>query len=493
LKLSGAVVAFICLLFTAQNSYATLKNDKITLKNNMILQYNKLPPSVENLSDMFLKGMFYGRIRTNMFAWRWKEANYSSGGNRMDDNVMGIGGSFIYKSATFKNISSTIGLYTSQNPPFFREDEDDVKYVKAAKDTFSRYDVTTTGNYGMSVVAQAYLQYDFDDISIKAGRLLFESMLTKSNDTKMIPNTFDGITSTIKKLDKTTIKLAWLEKQKLRDHTTSHDVIAFGGTTQPQSWSQNDDASVNRNLTVKRIGKNNKLFVFELTNNYIKNLKTTLNYTTVPSVLSDIAFEAHYSIPLSKTIKIIPGIRYMQQFNNLNANYNVANLLTKHDGYKDSAKKSLDTNLIACRIDIKSDAFLVRFGYSQVADKADIVAPWRGFPTGGFTRALGQYNWFANTKTYMLRADYDFKKHHILSGFSVSARYAIEDFNDKKAGVIADTNILHVDMRQNISKNLQAKIRFALLNMDKNTKDINNNLKPDLSYSEYRFELNYFF
>ena len=30
-----------------------------------------------------------------------------------------------------------------------------------------------------------------------------------------------------KDVPQTTIKLAWLAKQKLRDHTTSHDVIAY--------------------------------------------------------------------------------------------------------------------------------------------------------------------------------------------------------------------------------------------------------------------------
>ncbi len=52
-------------------------------------------------------------------------------------------------------------------------DVSDVGKVKAGKDTFSRYDTDKTGNYGMTVVAQAYLQYDIAKSSIFAGRQMF--------------------------------------------------------------------------------------------------------------------------------------------------------------------------------------------------------------------------------------------------------------------------------------------------------------------------------
>jgi len=341
------------------------------------------------------------------------------------------------------------------------------------------------------------LQYDISKISLVAGRQLFESVFTKSNDTKMIPNSFDGVTATIKEIPKTTIQLAYLDKQKLRDHTKAHDVIAFKGGSAPDKWSQNDDAVSNKNLTVERIGDDNSLLVATITNKSIKNLKLNLSYAMVPDVLSNLTFEAHYAIPITKKWKVVPGVRYMQQFDNLNANYNVANLLTIHDGYKDSAKQSLDTNLLALRLDIKNGAFLARLGYSQIADEADIVTPWRAFPTGGFTRAMGQYNWFANTKAYMLRAGYDFSKANILDGFSIMARYVIQDTDDKKYGVAGDSSVLHVDIRQNLGRNLEAKVRLGFVQYKDDIEGVKDDgstfTKADLSYNEYRFELNYFF
>jgi len=306
----------------------------------------------------------------------------------------------------------------------------------------------------------------------------------------MIPNTFDGISTIIKEFEKTTIKLAYFTSQKLRDHTVAHDVLAYDPN---DKWSQNDDAAVNKNLTVDRIGDNNKLIIGALTNKSIKNLKTNISYMIVPDVVSNLTLEGHYSIALSKDWKMIPGIRYMKQFDNLGANYNVASYSGSGAvGYNNPT--SLSSGLVATRLDFKNGAFLGRLGFSDIEDKADIIAPWRGFATGGFTRAMAQYNWRANTKTYMARIGYDFGKADIVQGFSIMARYAIQDFDDKKDDVQADSNILHIDMRQNIGKNLEAKLRLGFVSADDSIlKSNGTDYKSDVSYNEYRFELNYFF
>ncbi len=79
----------------------------------------------------------------------------------------------------------------------------------------------------MAVLAQAYIKYNISKTSIKVGRQIFESFLTKSNDTKMIPNTFEGYTIESKEHEKTHFHAAYLTAQKLRDHTSFHDVITF--------------------------------------------------------------------------------------------------------------------------------------------------------------------------------------------------------------------------------------------------------------------------
>jgi len=483
-----AAVAAACLLATSSQAITT---DKVELKGNMQLVYKAQPKAVDTLEKAFTEGMLYGRLRMNTFYWDWDKESTSN----QDNRAMGLGGSLIYKTAPLAGVSATMGVYTSQNPEFFREDKTDVGYVKAGKDTFDRNQIknggTYTGHYGMTVLGQAYLQYDVSKTSFVAGRQIFESVFTKSNDTKMIPNTFDGLSATLKEIPDTTLQMAYFTAQKLRDHSNAHDVIAF------DSWNENDDSAVNKSLTKALVGTNNELVIATASNKSLKNLTANVSYALVPHVVGNLALEAHYKIPVGEKWSIAPGFRYMKQMDRLdaavgtNAGQGVANLAKKGDGYTD--RYSLDGSLLALRVDAKNGPLLARLGYSKISDDADIIAPWRGFPTGGFTRAMAQYNWYANTKSYMAQLDYDFGKAGMVDGFKVSTKYAIQDFDDRKPGVQADSNILHVDMIQQLSKALEMKVRVGIVSADDDTVDMNGATKADVSYNEYRLEFNYFF
>jgi hypothetical protein len=153
-------------------------------------------------------------------------------------------------------------------------------------------------------------------------------------------------------------------------------------------------------------------------------------------------------------------------------------------GYDPSVPGSLDGDLLAVRFDLllpEKKGFF-RLAYSKVGDKADIVAPWRAFPTGGFTRAMGQYNWFANTKTVMLRAVY-----RVMPDFTLSLRYAIQDFDDAKF-VPADSTVWHLDALYKVMDRFYLKGRLGIV--DANPGDSG---KIDTSYRDYRVELNYLF
>ena len=63
-------------------------------------------------------------------------------------------------------------------------------------------------------LGQAYLEYNNGTFDVKGGRQLFESVFTKSNDTKMIPNTFDGVSAAVKIAPKTKARIAWFGKHK---------------------------------------------------------------------------------------------------------------------------------------------------------------------------------------------------------------------------------------------------------------------------------------
>ncbi|BCD63123.1 hypothetical protein NitYY0826_C2013 [Nitratiruptor sp. YY08-26] len=495
LKLS--LVAAVCI--AGATATTAMAKEKRTLKGNMTLKYSVLPGKAETLSEMFTKGEWYGRVRFNSFLWDW-DTEYA--GKTKDNWAMGIGGSLEYKTAYWNGLGATAALYTSQNP--WHMDKDEVKFVKAGKDTFSRYKVKKDGTFGMTVLAQAYLEYKRNKTSLKVGRQIFESMLTKSNDTKMIPNTFEGYSLTSRYFNGTTIKLAYFLKQKLRDHTSFHDVITFKDAS-GESWANNDDSAINKALSYANFvaaGKdaNHDLIVAEIANkSLVPNLKIKLNYTMVPEVVALGGIEAHYKIPLGD-YNLVPGFRYIKQWDrgadDIGAlGVAVANLKGKGVGYDDPG--SVDSSIWMARLDLKAKnkIWWARVGYSKVADDADIIAPWRGFPTGGFTRAMAQYNWYANTKTWMIRGVVNLDKAGVVPGLKASLRYAMQDFDDDKPGVQADSNIIHLDLVEKIKSvpGLYLKFRTGIVSGDDDTIAADGKLKKDPSYNEYRFEINYLF
>ena len=495
----SAVAALSCLLTTSLNADNT--KPKRQLKNNMMVVTNVLPKSVASLGDAFTEGIFYGRLRMNAFNWDWKA---QKGTNYNDNYAFGIGGSMIYKTAPLYGFSAEAGLYYCDSPfPALRVDDLAIATAKAGKDTVSRHDVITNGNHNMAVLAQANLQYKYSKTTAIAGRQIFESFLTKSNDTKMIPNTFEGFVLETKDIADTRVRGAYFYAQKLRDHTTFHDVITYGDAytaTTASKWNNNDDGAVHKGLSYKNFtdagaDTSHKLIVIDARNTSIKGLQIDATYSAVPDVLSSITGELNYIINLPAGYSLTPGVRYMKQMDNGGGKIGGASLSGKlagvtgsASGYKDAS--SLDSSIIMARLVLKKGPLKAQIAYSAVADEADIVAPWRGFPTGGYTRAMAQYNWRANTKTTAAQVNYDFNKAGLISGFSALARFAIQDFDEAKqvAGVQADSDVLHMDLRENFTPDLYAKIRVGLVRADKRVAGIDID-----SYNEYRFELNYLF
>lgn len=494
-RMLAAALAVICIGF----SRADAANDpKRTLKGDMTEVYRKEPAEASDVSGMFSEGIFYGRVRTHGFLWDW---NKESEGKTLDNWSVGVGGSMIFKSASLYGTSFTAGLYGSWNP--WHMEGEDYRYVRSGKDVFSRYRVAASGEYDMAVLAQAYLEYRFLNSTIRAGRQIFESLLAASNDTKMIPNTFEGVVLESRDVKKTHVKAAWFHRQKLRDHTSFHHVLAYGDDpdTAEAGWTENDDSTMHKGLKRSRLraaGIDDELYILQVENTSIPNLTIMANLTDVPDLVGSVAGEINYIISIAGDIKLTPGFRYLVQSDHGGGRIGGASLagkITAEDarGYKDPWR--LDGSLIAARISISkgSGSFLV--GYTMVFDDADLVAPWRGFPTGGYTRAMGQYNWNAGTETTMLQAGYDFSEAGFVPGFSVNARYAIQDYDDHKPDVSADTKVLNIDLLEKVGAvpGLEIKLRTAFVRGDGHTRSMDGTLKADPSYNEYRLEMNYLF
>jgi len=457
---------------------------KHRLKSDMTIKYKITPKSVDSLSKMFSEGIFYGRIRSNSFFYDKKE------GSSNDYIISAIGGSIIYRSGYLNGFGFTTAFYTSNNllnigdVPFYK--------IKSAKDTFSRYKVAKMNNYSINTIGQLFIEYKRDRVNLKVGRFLFESLITSSNDSKMVPNAFEGVMFRSRKIYNTKLQIAYLRKQKLRDHENFHHLLAYGDATKDPAniWRENDDSSMNRGLVVSKLeerGIEDRLIVFDFKNSLVQNSTIKFNYSIVPNLLSYSILELDHRFYLD-TLTIVPALKFMYQFDNGAGEIANANLKGDIRGYR--VEHKLDTNLFASRVDFIKKRFRVRVGYSTVADRADFITPWRAFPTRGYTRAMGQSNWYANTSSYMIRGDW-----FGIENMRFTTKYVFEDFDDKKVALQSDSRVFTFDILKKRfldTPNLYFKFRFGNVQGGKTviSDDI---IKSDPSYSEIRVELNYLF
>ena len=454
----------------------------------MTITYQKRPNKVDRFTQIFTEGIFYGRLRSNTFI-------FDSPANSTPHYAIGLGGSLIYKSARYKGFSFTTGLYGSQSLNHVQID--DISEYHSGKDTFSRYAVATNDRDGMMALAQNYLSFKKDRVELKVGRFLLETAMLKSHDTKMIPNAFEGASLQVNTFPNTKIELAYITKQKLRDHENFHRVLAYNDDPTPYAqWSGNDDGAMHRGLTSSKLdakGIDDHIIVLEAKNRSIENTTLQASYTAVPQLLSSLMLEGSYKFKLENGLKIKPAIRYLHQFDDGAGAIGGANLKTDTIGYANP--NSLENDVFASRVDFIYGAGLLRIGYSNVNEGGDIVSPWHAQVTAGYSRAMSGSNWYANTKTTMIRADYDLSKAGLMDGVHLVSRYAIEDFDDHKSGTPSDMNIFTFDIVKHFTNhpNLFFKVRTALMREDHSVKNIDGSFKKNPTNNAMRLEINYLF
>ena len=500
LVILSMLTTFTVLAATENNS----ENDtpRATMKSNSQVVYNDNPGEVDGFFDMFSEGKFYGRLRSNTFYFWWDLQD-----PKHDIHLIsGLGGSLVYKSATLNGFDFGGALYYSHG--FFDAKDDPAIGLKAGKDVFGRYEFVNTGSKNLAVLGQAYLRYRPSQKSeIIAGRQLVETFYTKSNDTKMIPNTFDGLVLTSKDITDTSLKLAYLAKQKLRDHMESHSVLMVGDCVSDgcfdsndtnekivASWSENDDSAMHRGLTysaLKAAGKptDAPLITGDFKNKSIKNLSLDASFYVVPELISQAMGELNYKVDLG-SFSMTPGVRYIKQFDNGAGAVGGASLrggVSEIDpkGYKDP--NSLDSQMIAARLVTKFSDYKINLGYTYILDEGDLVTPWRGFPTAGYTRSMARYNWRANTKSYRVEVVRNTSKVGLYNDLYVQASILYQDDDEKKySGVNTDSLYYYLGFMQNVAFLDNAQWRYRLGYQDfVEVSEINN--------IDTRFEINYFF
>lgn len=478
--LTAAVSLALASLLSPLSTLCTLADDDDrSIAGNMTVKYLKLPGTTDSLAGMLSEGEVYGRLRSNSFRWDWSNPLT---GSRESHSISGIGGSLVFKSANYRGFGLTLGAYGTSNP-WQGLDDSELGSLKAGKDLVAR----GTGDTEYAVLAESFLQWKGEQTQWRFGRQLYESAFTASNDTKMIPNTFDGVTLETNAPGDVRLRAAWFDAQKLRDHVHSHDVLTFRDE-HGDAWGNQDDAAVHRGLSYQNFvaagqSPNNELWLAAVDRSFGR-VGARVSSLLVPDVIGQVAFELSTRFGEGEW-QLQPGMKFMQQVDRGGGAIGGASLLgnvsaSDPGGYDNP--DSLDGGLLAARVDLSHQptGFAMRLGYTQVADEGDLVAPWRGFPTGGYTRAMGQYNWRADTRSWMLQLRGDLSRYLPWDGTQILARYADMDMDERKG--MTDRTAFNVDLVQRLRPDTLAKFRCVFVNDDGIS-----------SYNEYRVEFNYLF
>jgi hypothetical protein len=490
------VAAATCLLTTS--AYA-LKTEDRDLKGSNQVEYTKVPGDVNSVLEMFTQGHVYGRLRSNAFWYDWEN---EKSGSTADNNQWGLGGSLIYKTGFFHGFGATAGFYGSI-PVVDPSVIGTANVGKSGKDTYHQRADGSEG--GIGVLAEVYGEFKGGKTDVKVGRQIIDSIMVASNDTKMVPNTFTAATVENKDIPDTKVSLGYIMSEKLRDHQEFHSVIAF------EKINENDDSGTHKGLTTALISEvredvNPEMILVTASNKSIPNLKLDGEFIGLSGFFNTAIAEANYQIKLGDSWTLTPGVRYLKQMDDGAGAIGGAALSgvfkgnTTYTGasYGYTDPNSVDGSIIMGRLVAASGPLELQAGYSKISDDADIIAPWRGFPTGGYTRSMAQVDWIANTKNWALKATYDFSKAGLVPGLKIATDYENMNFDDAKAfkSGFTDRTILHVDVWQTFKAipNAEFKFRFATVDADPAyTSATSQSSVDNNSYNEYRFEMNYLF
>lgn len=465
---------------------------KLSLATALILGTAVFANAADDLASAFKEGKLDGRLRAQYFATDWdNDAKYSATG-------FAVGGSLIYKTAPLYGFSVGAGMYTTQNPGGWTDAEDGTN-AATAKDLFCRDqdNGTATCKYGdgYAVLAQAYLQYDIAKSKVKAGRFLMTNPWITPNDTKMIPIAVEGADFVSNDLLNTTVQIDYADAIKERGSSYFSNMADTGDT--PVNIRKYYDTHYYTTLSGDARGDAPDVTILGVKNKSIDNLELQAWAMRWPDLVNELILEANYAVEAGDVILGFGG-RYLKQYDK------GAGTIIGTTAYGDS-DNSIDSHLWALRTTADYRAAKLLLALSQTSADADIIAPWRGFPTQGYTRSMTQTDWNANTKSYKAELDYDWNA--LLPGVTTMISYAFYNRDPSKTPYQSMTNRLYgngdtrqwnLDMIYKLSgswKGTELKARFMDQNNELDATNATQTLASitDTSNHEMRLEANYRF
>ncbi len=427
------------------------------------------------IAEAFKNGKWDGRVRFQYFFTDWDDNSVATGKGADDGKGTAIGGSIIYKTAPFYGLSLGAGLYTTQN--FFNiTDPEDGTGATTSKDLFLR-DIGAQYGDGFTVLAQSYMQYDVSKSKVKAGRFLVTNPWITPNDTKMIPVAASGIDITISEIPNTVIQFDYLNKIKERGEGFFGNLTTAGDVpTKIAAYYTTHNAP--------------DVMIAGVKNKSIDALELSAWGMYWDDIVAQGLVEANYAFEIGDEAIVSLGARYIKQFDK-----GAGDMILPQTNNNDS-DNNINTSTIMGRVVVNYESAKLLFAASKTDDGGDLLAPWRGFPTDGYTRSMTQTDWNAGTKAYKVGLDYDWSN-ILFKGITTSLSYAHYNRDEIKKPYQnmtdrnfqnGDTDQYNLDVIYKPSKSYEFKARFMDQKNDETTAYPKNS-----SNREMRLEANYRF
>lgn len=443
--------------------------------------------AADDLVSAFKEGKLEGRVRAHYIATDWDDNSVEAGKGGPDAHGLAVGGSLIYKTASLRGVSAGAGLYTTQNPGGWT-DKSDGTTANTSKDLFSR-GPGATYNYGTgySVLAQAYLEYEIAKTKLKGGRMLMSNPWISPNDTKMIPIAIEGYELVSNDISDTTIQIDYADKIKERGMSYFGNMADTGDTPDKLAAYY----TTHYGATPGIHGDAPDVVIAGIKNKSIENLELQGWGMHWADIVDQAMVEANYKIKAGD-VTLGFGGRYIKQKDKGAGNI-IAPLINNYD-----SDNSIDTSLFALRTSVGYGAAKLTLATARTGSGADLIAPWRGFPTEGYTRSMTITDWNANTRSYKGQFDFDFNS--LVSGLNTVLGYAYYDRDPSKKPYQSmtdrgfqngDTHQWNLDVMYKLSgswKGTELKVR--LMDQDNDTTDL---YPKETSNQELRAEMNYLF
>jgi hypothetical protein len=263
-----SLVASITLAATV---HAEESRDRLPSVREAVQSVTKQTPKdvgvVDSLKHMFQDGKVSGNIRSMYSGY--------NNDNDVDTYATALGGQLKYELAKYKGFNGAVAFTTSH----------DIDFASGDTNEGERNDELSSDKGSYTELTEAYINYEFNGLNLRAGRQIVDTPLADSDDIRMVPNTFEAYIASYE-TNGFSLMAGYLNQWQGADAgldsndpwvKTGKDGVIFGGLTygndfvEANAWYYNISNASTNDIANGADENGNKAIYVDIIGNYIVN------------------------------------------------------------------------------------------------------------------------------------------------------------------------------------------------------------------------------